>query len=37
MGKGVGVEGLSKTEVSTKRYSGYALQEWDTVSLLTLP
>jgi hypothetical protein len=37
MRKDVGAEGLSKTEVSTKRYSGYALQEWDTVSLLTLP
>jgi hypothetical protein len=37
MGKGVGVEGLSKTEVSTKWYSGNVLQEWDTVSLLTVP
>jgi hypothetical protein len=37
MGKGVGVEGLSKTEVSTKWYSGNVLQERDTVSLLTVP
>jgi hypothetical protein len=37
MGKGVGSEKRSKTEVSTRGYRGDVLQEQDTVSLLTVP